>query len=217
MHILIKFPSRSRPDALRATFLKYIQFAEDTSKISFLVSLDEDDQTVTRSLQIFLKKVHPSTVVVVGRSCGKIGAINRDMDLAPPFDILLLASDDMIPIVKGYDRIIRDNMPPDTDMVLHFNDGHRTDSLNTLCILGKKYYDRFGYIYYPEYKTEYCDNEFTDVARSLNKQVYFSEVIIKHEHPLWTGATKDELYIKNDKFISADKELYNKRRLAKFP
>ena len=148
MHILIKFPSRSRPDALRATFLKYIQFAEDTSKISFLVSLDEDDQTVTRSLQIFLKKVHPSTVVVVGRSCGKIGAINRDMDLAPPFDILLLASDDMIPIVKGYDRIIRDNMPPDTDMVLHFNDGHRTDSLNTLCILGKKYYDRFGYIYY---------------------------------------------------------------------
>jgi hypothetical protein len=92
-------------------------------------------------------------VIVVGRSCGKIGAINRDMDLAPPFDILLLASDDMIPIVKGYDRIIRDNMPLDTDRVLHFNDGHRTDSLNTLCILGKKYYDRFGYIYYPEYKT----------------------------------------------------------------
>ena len=217
MHILVKFPSRSRPDALRTTFLKYIQFAEDTSKISFLVSLDEDDQTVTRSLQIFLKKVHPSTTVVVGRSCGKIGAINRDMDLAPPFDILLLASDDMIPIVKGYDRIIRNNMPIDTDMVLHFNDGHRADSLNTLCILGKKYYDRFGYIYYPEYKSEYCDNEFTDVARALNKQVYFSEVIIKHEHPLWTGATKDELYIKNDKYISADKDLYNKRQLAKFP
>ena len=217
MHILIKFPSRSRPDALRTTFLKYIQFAEDTSKISFLVSLDEDDQTVTRSLQIFLKKVHPSTTVVVGRSCGKIGAINRDMDLAPPFDILLLASDDMIPIVKGYDRIIRNNMPIDTDMVLHFNDGHRADSLNTLCILGKKYYDRFGYIYYPEYKSEYCDNEFTDVARALNKQVYFSEVIIKHEHPLWTGAAKDELYTKNDKYISADKELYLKRQLAKFP
>jgi hypothetical protein len=92
MHILIKFPSRGRPDKLRSTFLKYVQMAEDTSKISFIVSLDEDDQTRTRTQSIVLKLIHKNTEIVVGPSCGKIGAVNRDLNPLPPFDILLLAS-----------------------------------------------------------------------------------------------------------------------------
>ena len=75
--------------------------------------------------------------------------------------IVLLASDDMIPMEKGFDNIIIDKMKnyyPDTDGVLWFNDGYQGDKLNTLCILGKKYYDRFGYIYNPEYISVLSDN-----------------------------------------------------------
>jgi hypothetical protein len=219
MHILIKFPSRGRPDKLRSTFLKYVQFAEDISKISFLISLDEDDVTTTRTQQIILKKIHPDTQIFVGKSCGKIGAINRDMDLAPHYDILLLASDDMIPYVKGYDRIIREKMIqyyPDTDGVVWFNDGYQKDRLNTLCIMGKKYYERFGYIYHPSYKSLWCDNEFTDVATKLGKQVYFQEIIIKHEHPLWTKEPPDTVLIENDKYSGVDRENYERRKLEGF-
>jgi hypothetical protein len=89
----------------------------------------------------------------------------------------------MIPEFSGYDSALRDNMEhyfPDTDGVLWFNDGFQKHNLNTLCILGRKYYQRFGYIYHPAYKSLWCDNEFTVVASLLKKQLYFDKVIIRH-------------------------------------
>ena len=219
MHILVKFPSRGRPEKLKTAFLKYVEMATNPSKISFLISLDEDDQTLTKTMQIVLKKLFPRVTITVGPPCGKIGAVNRDMDNAGDYDILLLASDDMIPVVHGYDEQIRTNMQkhyPDTDGVLFFNDGYRGNNLNTLCILGKKYYERFGYIYHPSYKSEYCDNEFMEVAASLGKQTYFPEVIIKHEHPLWTQNTKDKTYQENDKYVNQDRDNYLQRKMNGF-
>jgi hypothetical protein len=180
-----------------------------------LISLDDDDTTITKTQQIILKKIHPDTQIVVGTPCGKIGAVNRDMEFAPSYDILLLASDDMIPIKKGYDGIIRQKMTelyPDTDGVLWFNDGYQEDRLNTLCILGKKYYDRFGYIYHPSYKSVWCDNEFTDVANKLGRQTYFSDILIKHEHPYWTKEKPDSTFVENDKYNDTDKANYELRK-----
>ena len=61
---------------------------------------------------------------------------------------------------------------PNTDGVLWFNDGNQGNRLNTLCILGKKYYERFNYIYHPDYTSLWADNEFMDVANLLNKQIF---------------------------------------------
>ena len=106
----------------------------------------------------------------------------------------------MIPVVKGYDTIIKNNMSklyPDTDGVLWFNDGYQGNKLNTLCILGKKYYDRFGYIYNPEYISVWSDNEFMDVGNILGKQTYFDEVIIQHQHPDWGFGERDMVHTNN--------------------
>ena len=49
----------------------------------------------------------------------KIEAVNADLE-SVDFDIVLLASDDMIPQLKGYDTTIKKNMKdhfPDTDGV----------------------------------------------------------------------------------------------------
>lgn len=216
--ILIKFPSRGRPDKLVSTFRKYREMANRPNNLYFLFSLDEDDQTASPAL-IQSLTMHPHTKVVVGKKCGKIGAVNRDMEHAPEFDILLLASDDMIPIVQGYDDVIRDKMSrhyPDTDGVLFFNDGHQQDRLNTICILGKRYYQRFGYIYHPAYKSLWCDNEFTDVANALKKQTYFPMVIIRHFHPSWSNEVFDQTYEENQKFDSADRATYLQRKSCRF-
>ena len=60
------------------------------------------------------------------------------------------------------DDIIRFHMInnfPNYDGVLFFNDGYSSCKLNTLVICGCKYYDKFNYIYYPEYRSFFCDNE----------------------------------------------------------
>jgi hypothetical protein len=193
---------------------KYISFATDPDNIQILVTIDIDDNPEKYTF------TDPRIIVKVGPSNGKINAINRDMPNHSTFDILLLASDDMIPIVQGYDDIIRTKMHqkfPDGDGVLWFNDGFCKNRLNTLVICGSKYYQRFGYIYYPEYKSLWCDNEFTDVANKLGKQIYFNTIIIKHEHPSNSSTiNNDDLYRRNNIHFSTDKKLYMKRYLNNY-
>jgi hypothetical protein len=219
MFVLIKFPSRGRPDKLKSTLQKYVDNAANMNLIFIMITLDSDDTTVDHSLINSLLAVHPNIRVDVGISGTKVKAINRDMEKAPQFDILLLASDDMIPIVWGYDNIIRHAMHkhyPNTDGVVWFNDGHQRDGLNTLSIMGYKYYLRFGYIYNPIYKTAWCDNEFTEVSRLLNKQIYFNQVIIEHQHPIHGLAAMDDTYRKNDTGGDADTETYKQRKSILF-
>ena len=71
---------------------------------------------------------------------------------------------------------------PDTDGCVHFDDGYTHHQLITFSILGRKLYEHFGYIYHPDYKSLYCDNEFTQEVTRLGKVVYIDKVIVKHEH-----------------------------------
>jgi len=219
--LLIKFPTRSRPEQSLATLRSYVEQADDPSTLSILVTLDQDDETVTDDYQQRLQSIHPRINIQVGHSASKIEAVNRDMEKAGDYDILLLASDDMIPIVQGYDTIIKRNMMelyPDLDGVLFFNDGHNGSRLNTLSIMGRTYYQRFNYIYHSSYKSLFCDNEFMDVAQRLGKQSYLDQVIIKHEHPVTNLLIQpDALYVKNYKFLGRDKANYRARRLEGFP
>jgi hypothetical protein len=155
--------------------------------------------------------------VNLGKSESKIHAINRDI-VVSDWDIILIASDDMIPKVKGYDTIIRSKMQelyPDTDGILWFHEGNRKD-LNTLSILGREYYKRFNYVYYPEYKSFWCDNEFMQIGNILKKQTFIDQVIIHHEHPDWGFGGVDGLYVTNSKFNGHDMNLFTLRSNKNF-
>jgi hypothetical protein len=152
----------------------------------------------------------------------KISAINDKIDV--DFDVVLCASDDMIPVVDKWDEYICCAMQehfPNLDGALHFNDGYTENNLITLSILGKKLYDYFGYIYHPDYKSLYCDNEFTEAVKALNKVKYLPDIIIKHEHYSREGninsgdldfAAKKTLF-----FSGRDGAVYNKRKQLGFP
>jgi len=219
MIVLVKLPSRGRPQKLLEVLRLYVNNAQDNSKMVFMITLDSDDPSVDTSLIDSLVAVHPNVRVHVGLSGTKIKAINRDMDVAPFFDILLLASDDMIPIVFRYDEIIRSKMHkhyPTTDGVLWFNDGYQGNGLNTLPIMGRKYYQRFGYIYNPAYQTLWCDKEFTDISILLGRQTYFPEMIIEHRHVVNGKASMDETYIKNSVGEDEDTVTYKNRKKTNY-
>lgn len=200
------------------TFKKYQEFiSEDTTKFS--ITIDEDDKSMNNQDVINEITSYINTEVTIGNSFSKIDAINRDINVNSDWDIILLASDDMIPQVKGFDKIINTLMKsnyPDTDGVLFFNDGFKGQELNTLCILGKKFYERFGYIYYPGYKSTWCDNEFMMVGNILKRQTYFPMVIIKHEHPDWGYGTHDDIHKINLHNVSYDKSLFLERSKNNF-
>jgi hypothetical protein len=219
MKILLKVPSRERHAKLLPLLAHYRACADHPDDLFILLSLDEDDPTLTEESLAAYRAI-PNCTVVVGRSSSKIHACNRDMDRAPPFDCLILASDDMVPEVQGYDRILASIMTkhfPTTDGVIWTNDGYRGKTLNTLCILGRAYYERFGYIYHPDYKSLYCDNEFTVVSVCLQKVVYTDTVLIRHCHPYNLETEQDELYTRNNRWSVHDKLVYLRRLHAGFP
>jgi hypothetical protein len=219
MKLLIKFPTRNRKNKFFKVLRQYQNLCEDLDNTYFLITLDNDDESMNPSDVEDIFNTFKNIKVVYGTSNSKIHAVNRDIELINDWDIVLLASDDMTPKVKGYDNIIRNKMKEfysDTDGILWFNDGHMGNKLNTLCILGKKYYDRFGYIYHPEYKSVWSDNEFMLVGNLLGKQTYFEQVIIEHEHPDWGYGSRDEIHQINSKNENQDKLLFTKRKDKNF-
>lgn len=218
MKLLIKFPTRSRPKKFFKVLDLYYSLLDDISNTRFIISCDIDDDTMNCADSKIKLDSYPNLEYYFENNKNKIEAINANIH-DDDFDIILLASDDMIPQEKGYDTIIRQSFKkffPDTDGVLWFNDGYQGKNLNTLCILGKKYYNRFSYIYNPTYISLWCDTEFTDVSKILNKVKYIAHVIIKHEHPIWHGEKWDDLQVKNDSFNNIDKVNYENRKKNNF-
>lgn len=219
--LLMKVSSRERPSILLETVRQYIEKANDTKNIVWLFTFDKDDKSCTsvdfsnKLLELIqVTEQGSKSLVVHGKSESKIHAINRDINnehFKSDWDILVCASDDQRPIFNGWDNEIRNAMPDSLEASLWFNDGVQS-RINTMEILGKNYYNRFGYIYYPEYKSFFSDNESTLVAQKLGKQIKFNKCIIKHEHYAANGAVQfDSLYEKNNKHWKHDEDLYNSR------
>ena len=217
MKILIKFPTRGRAANFFRALDRYYAYASDVSRLEVQVTIDEDDKEMYVPEVLEKLKGYPNLSCQLGMSRSKIHAINRDLQ-DDGWDVLLLASDDMIPVVEGYDRIIREKMQetyPDTDGILWFNDGNRSD-LNTLSIMGRKYYKRFNYIYHPGYRSLYCDKEFTMVGDMLGRQTFFDQVIIHHEHPDYGYGDKDQVHDLNNINKDGDLYLFLKRQARNF-
>jgi hypothetical protein len=183
MKILFKYPTRERPLLFSKTLVSWYRNME-LDNFEFLVSCDTSDASMNNETVRNYMSQFPNLTVTHDDNKSKIEACNRKVS-EKEFDIVVLVSDDMVPEVKGYDRIIVDRMKqhfPDTDGALWFFDGYN-DVINTLSILGRKYFDRFEYIYHPSYITQWCDQEHTDIATDLGKLKKFSEVIVRHLHP----------------------------------
>lgn len=217
LKLLIKFPTRARKDKFFSVLDKYYNLLT-TDNVYFLISCDTDDiEMNNEDVKKRLEK-YKNLRVEFKDNKSKVEAINSGL-AGEEFDILLLASDDMIPEYKGYDSAIKKVMNtyfPDLDGVIWTSDGFQKANLNTLCILGKKYYDRFRYIYHPDYKSLYCDQEFTAVSIALKKVVYVDNVLIRHQQYSIIKEQPDELYIRNDNLQYKDRKTFEERQARNF-
>ena len=218
MKLLLKYPTRGRSEMFRDTLRLYRTMMSGEVDYKFFISMDRDDETMNNKEMMEFLDSQPNLSYHYGDSTTKIQAINADMEKVGDWDVLLLVSDDMHPIVKGYDKIIMDDMKkhfPDLSGVLHYNDGEWGRKLNTLSIMGVNYYKNVGYIYYPAYRSFFCDNEFTEVSNRDGKAVYLDNVIIKHikrENIRKPDAT----YRKNSKENAFDRALFQRRKANGF-
>jgi len=220
MNILVKFPIRGRVKRFFETLDAYRSKESGKHLVQYLITLDANDKDMNTPEIEGRLRGYDRLGFRYGSNAGKIEACDADMDLADPnWEVVLLASDDMLPQVVGWDDRIATDMRrefPGTDGCLWYHDG-RVKSICTLSILGRAYYDRFGYIYHPAYTSLFCDNEFTDVAIAAGKMWKSEDVIIRHDHPSYGIGEQDDLYHHNQSLYHADQKVYEKRKAEGFP
>jgi hypothetical protein len=220
MNILYKFPSRSRCHKFFKT-LNNIHELSDLDTFSIMATLDIDDREMANEEVKQRLLDYPKVKAIYGTSKTKIEACNRDMEFSGEWDIVVLVSDDMEFLVKGFDRIIVEEMEkafPDLDGILHFPDSHGKWELSVLSIIGRTYFERTGHFYNPEYDSQWADNEYTDVATILNKRHFVCRRIYDHMHHIWGKSQKDELNIRNDdmNLYVKDNQTYLRRKANNF-
>lgn len=225
MKILYKLASRSRPGKFIAG-VENIFINSRNKDFAILASLDEDDITMNnRDMIEKMTRYEAKLYPVFGKSKNKVYAINRDFHLAPDFDILINFSDDMCFIEEGYDLIIEEEMKkhfPEGDCLLHFPDQNQGKNCMTMSIMDKKYFDRFGFIYHPDYESLECDVEAQEVGKILGRYKFINRRIFNHYHPSFGQGKYDGLYKKNEGLIDGfairnrDKETYLRREKNNF-
>ena len=222
MNLVIKFPTRNRPDKFKTVFTRYLTFLSGRHDVRFIVTMDEDDPTMNNpEMQqwISTRAQNAQIECFYGQSKSKIEACNANLE-GVDGDVLMLASDDMVPVLMGYDEIIYQVFQkafPDYNGAVKFWDGLRPkeDPLMTLTVMGFPLYKRFGYIYHPSYKSLYCDNEQTQVCMALGKLARCDTCIIQHQ---WSGEPWDELHARNEnrEMYGVDGETFKARLAKKF-
>lgn len=118
---------------------------------------------------------------------------NLEWDIVLPITIPILLS-------RNFDVNIKDTYKekfPNLDGVLFINDGLNKD--NKIPIIGRKYYNDFGYVYNPSYGKKNYKEEFSEVLNINNKY---------HTHDI-------DLF-KNLDIKSDDDQIYNLRKDMNF-
>jgi hypothetical protein len=226
-HIILKYPTRHRPIKFMNNLNAYLDKASGKHKITVVITMDIDDSSMNNNpLRYYMtNKIKNGFDVAFsyGNSEGKIAAINRGVPTTD-WDIIISTADDMEPVVQGWDDIIVQDMMrefPDLDGALNYNNDPRLEAkgaegfktLITLPVIGRKLYDRFGYIYHPSYKSEWCDNEQTEVFEKLGVLRHINSRPIIHK---W-AENQDALMQRNMQIgVSVDRDNYAKRKALGF-
>ena len=208
---LFKFPSRGRPEKFKYTLTEHLKHLSNENEYKFIFTFDENDLTMNnQEIVDFIEELNINHKIFYGNSQNKIEAINADLENETDFDVLMLIADDMYPNSFNYDKIIEEvivNSDLGLDIVIHFNTARWANILDIWCVMGRTYYERFKYIYHPDYKSIFCDNEYTEVATFLNKRVFSEHSPFHHEN-----ISGDDTEVKNWQFNHEDWVTYEERK-----
>ena len=184
--LLIEIAATGSADRLICVLDSYYHNLSQEIPVSVILISDWDDQSLNSSDLKPRLATYPRLTVLSSRGKTKPEIFNQGIkDLEDKFDILVVASDELEPAVKGYDKLIVESFTsnfPDGEGVLNTL-SFGNESINRAPVMGKPYYQRFGYVYNPLYHTSFYGEELTLVSRILGKEAIETQSIWKRVAP----------------------------------
>lgn len=206
--ISVIHPSRNRADIALEVLLNWFHKADDY--FEYILAIDSDDEQVrqyTDQLGRFDREYGCQSKCIIGEHRSAIHAINESARHATG-DILIVISDDFDCPLSWDTKLIK-AVEDKEDFCVKTKDGIQP-TLMTLPIMDRKYYERFGYIYHPDYIHMYSDQEMTAVAHMLGRNLDV-DLLFPHNHYTTKKFKKDSISVRNDATYPQGKKVFDSR------
>lgn len=205
--ISILHPSRQRPDRSLRTLTKWIN--NSVGELEIIISIDEDDPCLG-TYEMNSDNINAKLIINKNRSA--VDAINNAAKAATG-NILIVVSDDT-DCPDKWDYKLLQEVKGKTDWILKTRDGIQ-DWIITMPVMDRAFYNRFGYVYYPEYLHMFCDTELSCVA-DLTCRRLKTDMMFKHLHYSKGLTERDEVSAKADSTWTQGEKLFLSRFKNKF-
>lgn len=224
MKISILHPSRSRPERSYDTIIKWLEKAGaiGMTDIELIISIDYNDPSL---LEYEMRYVRPITAAenyttfrghplqcVQNQNRSAVDAINNAAKAANG-DIFIVVSDDT-DCPENWAIDLLKHLEGKTDFIAKTQDGIQKWII-TNPIMDRVYYNRFGYVYYPEYQHMFCDTELSCVADLTGRRIDVP-MTFEHLHYSTGKSAKDAINEKADATWGQGEALFIERASKNF-
>lgn len=203
MVITLLHPSRSRPMQALAAYRNFVSNAG--IEVEYILSLDSTEPHK-------MAYINNNVNFIVNDNRSAVDAINNAARVSTG-DILIVMSDDFHAPSNWGNNII-ESTKGKTDWIAKTPDGIQKWII-TMPIMDRTYYNRFGYIYHPDYAHMFCDTELTCVADLTGRKITL-DIPFVHNHYSTGRSHKDEVSMKADATWSQGESLFLSRAKNKF-
>jgi hypothetical protein len=179
--ISIIHPTRNRFKQAQETTNKWLSRAD--GNIEYILSVDLDDLNYKNS-----------SIAFISDNKSAIEAINNAAKKASGNIFIIISDDTDCP--EHWDTLLLQALEGKSDFCAKTDDGLQP-TLITMPIMDRIYYERYGYVYHPDFLHMHCDEELTCVALMTGKYIKLP-ITFLHNH-YTTGKTEiDDINRKNN-------------------
>lgn len=223
--ITLLHPSRWRADLAHNAFNEWVNNARYPEEIQYVLSLDDNDETIAEyenkfsaedraRVGLFVFNVSPSRNIVQ--------AVNSAATfMESTSEIFAIVSDD-VSAPLGWDVLLKNKLAGvdnfNTPKYIGVDDGLQSFGTFFIYIANRAYYNRLGYVLYPEYDGVFADNDNACVAYALGAVVPAPELVFKHNHYSKGAISFDRTYAKHNTHDGLERNgaIFNARRSRNF-
>lgn len=203
--ISVIHPSRNRPFEAFLAYNSWLSKADN--KFEYILSLDNSESEIKQ-----YKSWATPCDVIQSNNKTAIEAINKAAKISKGKIIIVISDDFDCP--EHWDTLLLEALKDKSDFVVKTQDGIQK-TLITLPIMDRMFYNRFGYIYQPDYIHMGCDVELTAVGLMLGKFINLP-LMFTHNHYSVGKSQKDAINEKNDLTYAHGDMILNEHRKNNF-
>ena len=207
--ISILHPSFGRPELARKCYDEWMGKATGTTDIEYILCLSTKDNT---EAYIDAFKGAKVQFIFLLDDNGLVKQVNAAAKESKG-DLLIAVSDDF-GCEHGWDGHLLRALEGKEDYIVKTQDGLQPFII-TLPIMDRVYYNRFGYIYHPDYRHMWGDTELADVGKILDKTITL-DLHFPHRHYSTGQMKRDATNVQNDSHFNADGIVYQQRKARIF-